>query len=78
MPLFHHTIHDPALAAAECYGHPRLNLLRQRLVTRVLGLAGTPYARDFLTELAPNAGLLAAAEGYQLIPLEIRAVMSRE
>jgi tetratricopeptide (TPR) repeat protein len=48
-----------------------------RLVTRVLGLAGTPYARDFLTELAPNAGLLAAAEGYQLIPLEIRGVLAR-
>lgn len=48
-----------------------------RLVTRVLGLAGTPYARDFLTELAPNAGLLAAAEGYQLIPLEIRAILNR-
>ena len=48
-----------------------------RLVTRVLGLAGTPYARDFLTELAPNAGLLAAADGYQLIPLEIRAILNR-
>ncbi|MEO8798716.1 MAG: hypothetical protein ABI551_12590, partial [Polyangiaceae bacterium] len=48
-----------------------------RLVTRVLGLAGTPYAKDFLTELAPNAGLLAAAEGYQLIPLEIRAILNR-
>ncbi|HEX7667320.1 MAG TPA: protein kinase [Polyangiaceae bacterium] len=49
-----------------------------RLVTRVLGLSGTPYAKDFLTELAPNAGLLAAAEGYQLVPLEIRAILNRQ
>ena len=31
---------------------------------RCKGLAGTPYARAFLTQLAPNAGLLAAAEAY--------------
>ena len=39
-----------------------------RLVTRMHGLAGTPYARAFLTQLAPNAGLLAAAEAYGLVP----------
>ncbi|HEY5145834.1 MAG TPA: serine/threonine-protein kinase PknK, partial [Polyangiaceae bacterium] len=42
-----------------------------RLVTRTRGLGGTPYARTFLTELAPNAGLLAAAEAYGLVPEEI-------
>jgi hypothetical protein len=46
-----------------------------RLVTRVQGLAGTPYARGFLTQLAPNAGLLSAAEAYGLVPKEIQAVL---
>ena len=46
-----------------------------RLVTRVQGLSGTPYARGFLTLLAPNAGLLAAAEAYGLVPREIQAVL---
>jgi tetratricopeptide (TPR) repeat protein len=44
-----------------------------RLVTRLKGLAGTPYARTFLTQLAPNAGLLAAAEAYGLLPDEVAA-----
>ena len=46
-----------------------------RLLTRVLGLTGTPYSRDFLTELAPNAGLLAAADAYSLVPGELRALL---
>jgi eukaryotic-like serine/threonine-protein kinase len=46
-----------------------------RLVTRVRGLAGTPYARAFLTQLTPNAGLLAAAEGYGLVPAEVSGVL---
>ena len=46
-----------------------------RLVTRVHGLSGTPYARDFLTQLPPNAGLLAAAEAYGLMPKELAAVL---
>jgi eukaryotic-like serine/threonine-protein kinase len=46
-----------------------------RLVTRTRGLVGTPYARAFLTQLAPNAGLLAAAEGYGLVPAELSAVL---
>ena len=49
-----------------------------RLVTRMRGLAGTPYARTFLTELAPNAGLLAAAEAYGLVPDAINAVIAEE
>ena len=46
-----------------------------RLVTRVQGLSGTPYAKGFLTELAPNAGLLSAAEAYGLVPPEVQAVL---
>jgi tetratricopeptide (TPR) repeat protein len=44
-----------------------------RLVTRLKGLAGTAYALTFLTQLAPNAGLLAAAEAYGLLPEEVMA-----
>jgi serine/threonine protein kinase/tetratricopeptide (TPR) repeat protein len=48
-----------------------------RLVTRVEGLAGTPYVKGFLTELAPNAGLLAAAERYSLVPGVLAAALAR-
>jgi hypothetical protein len=34
-----------------------------RLATRVQGLSGTPYARDFLTQLPSNAGLRPDAQG---------------
>jgi tetratricopeptide (TPR) repeat protein len=47
-----------------------------RLVTRVKGLAGTPYPRAFLTQLAPNAGLLAAAEAYSLVPDDVTAALT--
>jgi tetratricopeptide (TPR) repeat protein len=47
-----------------------------RLVTRLQGLNGTPYARAFLTQLAPNAGLLAAAEAYDLVPPEVTAALN--
>jgi hypothetical protein len=49
-----------------------------RLVTRVRGLGGTPYARTFLTQLAPNAGLLAAAEAYGPVPDEIAGALAEE
>jgi tetratricopeptide (TPR) repeat protein len=49
-----------------------------RLVTRVHGLAGTPYVRGFLTQLAPNAGLLAAAKAYGSVPEEIERLLSSE
>jgi tetratricopeptide (TPR) repeat protein len=49
-----------------------------RLVTRMRGLAGTPYAKTFLTGLAANAGLLAAAEAYDLVPAEIAAAIVEE
>jgi hypothetical protein len=47
-----------------------------RLQTRVRGLSGTPYARDFLTELAPNAGLIAAAEKYGSLPADLEALLA--
>jgi hypothetical protein len=49
-----------------------------RVVKRVRGLAGTAYARTFLTQLAPNAGLLAAAEGYGILPPELGAVSATD
>ncbi|HTQ42336.1 MAG TPA: serine/threonine-protein kinase PknK, partial [Polyangiaceae bacterium] len=49
-----------------------------RIVTRLNGLAGTPYARAFLTQLASNAGLLAAAEAYDLVPADITAALAVE
>jgi hypothetical protein len=49
-----------------------------RLVTRVKGLAGTPYVRPFLTQLAPNAGLLSAAEAYGLVPDEVSGALAVE
>jgi hypothetical protein len=45
-----------------------------RLVTRMHGLSGTPYAKEFLRHLAPNAGLIAAAETYGILPLEIAEI----
>ncbi|MBX3230737.1 MAG: protein kinase [Labilithrix sp.] len=48
-----------------------------RLVTRVNGLRGTPHARDFLSNVASNAGLLAAAEGYGIVPPELSVILSR-
>jgi tetratricopeptide (TPR) repeat protein len=47
-----------------------------RLVTRLKGLAGTPYGRGFLTQLPPNAGLIAAAEAYGVVPAEIADVLA--
>jgi tetratricopeptide (TPR) repeat protein len=46
-----------------------------RLVTRLKGLATTPYAHAFLTQLAPNAGLLEAASAYGLVPHEVTQVL---
>jgi hypothetical protein len=44
------------------------------LVKRLHGLVGTPYARQFLTDLPDNARLLAAAEGYGFVPDAIHRV----
>jgi tetratricopeptide (TPR) repeat protein len=46
-----------------------------RLVLRVHGLRGTPHAKDFLTHVSANAGLLAAAEGYAVVPAELREIL---
>ncbi|MEB2312749.1 MAG: protein kinase [Sorangiineae bacterium] len=48
------------------------------LIRRIHGLVGTAYARLFLTEFPPNAGLLAAAEGFGLVPDEVHRVLERE
>jgi serine/threonine protein kinase/tetratricopeptide (TPR) repeat protein len=45
------------------------------LVTRIEGLARTPYAYGFLTNLVPNAGLLAAALAYDLVPPALAAIL---
>ena len=47
------------------------------LQRRVEGLVGTPYARLFLTELPHNAGLLAAAERFSLVPDKLHRVLER-
>jgi hypothetical protein len=49
-----------------------------RLVTRLMGLSTTPHAHAFLTQLAPNSGLLAAAEAYGLVPHEVTEVLEAE
>jgi len=46
-----------------------------RLLTRMRGLVKTPYVRDYLRNLPTNVGLLKAAEGYGLVPDEIRSVL---
>ena len=46
-----------------------------RLSLRVQGLRGTPYGRGFLTNVAQNAGLVAAAEAYGLVPEELQRVL---
>ncbi len=68
-----------------CVDLGELELARQaiargvpRLVTRLRGLSATPYALAFLTLLAPNAGLLAAAEAYGLVPDEVAMVLGTE
>jgi hypothetical protein len=46
------------------------------LLRRLRGLATTPYARAFLTQLSANAGLLAAAEAYGLVPDAVNEVLA--
>jgi hypothetical protein len=72
-------LHD-ACADLGRLGEAREAIVRgiPRLLTRVRGLAGTPYAPVFLTQLSPNAGLLAAGEGYGLVPDEITAILASE
>ncbi len=69
-------LHDAAVARS-CEEEARKAIARAmpRLVKRVRSLGGTPYARAFLTQLTPNAGLLSAAEEYGLLPTEILVVL---
>lgn len=49
-----------------------------RLLRRVRGLVGTPYARSFLTELPQNAQLVAITETYGLLPDAVHQVLEKE
>lgn len=48
-----------------------------RLLRRVRGLVGTPYARLFLTELPQNAQLVAIADAYGLLPDAVHQVLEK-
>ncbi|HVU05807.1 MAG TPA: protein kinase [Polyangiaceae bacterium] len=48
-----------------------------RLLRRVRGLVGTPYARLFLTELPRNAQLVAIAEAYGLVPDAVHQLLEK-
>lgn len=50
-----------------------LRALRRRLD----GLLGTPYARQFLTELPTNAELLSALERFDAVPEDLRELLVR-
>jgi hypothetical protein len=71
-------LHDASVDLGKL-GDARDAILRgvPRLVTRLRGLSATSYAPAFLTQLVPNAGLLAAAEAYDLVPTEISDVLTR-
>ncbi len=47
------------------------------LLKRLRGLADTPYAHAFLTGLDHNAGLIAAADSYGLVPPAVEHVLGR-
>jgi eukaryotic-like serine/threonine-protein kinase len=47
------------------------------LVRRVRGLAPTDYARPFLTGLGDNSKLVAVADSYGVLPLEVRQLLTR-
>jgi tetratricopeptide (TPR) repeat protein len=48
-----------------------------RLLRRIRGLVGTPYARLFLTELPHNAKLVAIADGFGLLPDAVHHVLEK-
>lgn len=48
-----------------------------RLVRRITGLEATPYAHAFLSGLQHNAGLIAAAEAYGLVPELVERHLAR-
>ena len=47
------------------------------LARRLVGLTGTPYAKNFLTDLPQNAALLANAEQYGLVPPHIAEIFGQ-
>jgi hypothetical protein len=48
-----------------------------RLLRRIRGLVGTPYARLFLTELPLNAQLVAIADAHGLLPDAVHHVLEK-
>jgi eukaryotic-like serine/threonine-protein kinase len=48
-----------------------------RLIRRVRGLVGTPYARLFLTEVPQNAQLVATADAYGFLPDAVHQVLEK-
>jgi hypothetical protein len=70
------TLHD-AYQAAGAQDKAREAITRgiPRLVTRVHGLSGTSYAKEFLRELTANAGLIAAAKAYGSLPDELAEIL---
>ena len=47
------------------------------LLRRLRGLASTPYAQLFLTELDHNAELVSLADDYELLPEMIHEILER-
>jgi tetratricopeptide (TPR) repeat protein len=48
-----------------------------RLIRRLAGLEATPYAHAFLSGLTHNAGLIAAADSYGLVPEQVVRYLAR-
>jgi hypothetical protein len=70
------SLHDACVDLGDVDGaRAAIALGLPHLSTRLRALSETPYVHAFLTELAPNAALLAAAEGYGLLPEEVARVM---
>ena len=65
------------LSGEDRRGARRLRRGMPPLLRRLHGLAGTPYARLFLTELHTNARLVALAEDEGLVPEPIQRVLER-
>ena len=71
-------LHDACVDAGDLRG---AQLAMERgmplLLRRLKGLEHTTYAKSFLTSLAHNAALLAAAEAYGLVPEAVNSLVAR-
>ncbi|HTJ80726.1 MAG TPA: serine/threonine-protein kinase PknK, partial [Polyangiaceae bacterium] len=69
-------LHDACVDAGDLAGaKSAIERGLPHLVRRLMGLADTPYAHAFLTGLAHNAGLIAAAEVYGMVPPAAQRVL---